>query len=396
MAQDEKTGQGNGPMDRLKGEASGLVTALGDRAMSSVRDKLEGAAGRLTEYVEGGAGPGLMAAVTGAKGAAEGKGPVRSMLGAGFKGATEKVRGLFGKGGKGGGGKKLKVTNIVESIDVGVPIDLAYNQWTQFTEFPSFMKKVENVEQAEDEKLHWKAQVLWSHREWDADILEQIPDQRIVWQSKGAKGHVDGAVTFHELAPELTRILLVLEYHPQGFFEHTGNLWRAQGRRARLELKHFRRHLMTNAILHPEEIEGWRGVIEDGEVVQDGEAARAEAERSGDDAEGRAQDDELADEEAYAEDRAEDVEDEDLDEEGAEDEDLEDEYQAPDAEGEEVSPNGHAARERSARTAGSPRPSGRGRRPAGRQQGSSRSSREEGRPQRTVRRRAGTRGGDSQ
>jgi hypothetical protein len=318
------------------------------------------------------------------------------MLGAGFKGATEKVRGLFGKGGKGGGGKKLKVTNIVESIDVGVPIDLAYNQWTQFTEFPSFMKKVENVEQAEDEKLHWKAQVLWSHREWDADILEQIPDQRIVWQSKGAKGHVDGAVTFHELAPELTRILLVLEYHPQGFFEHTGNLWRAQGRRARLELKHFRRHLMTNAILHPEEIEGWRGVIEDGEVVQDGEAARAEAERSGDDAEGRAQDDELADEEAYAEDRAEDVEDEDLDEEGAEDEDLEDEYQAPDAEGEEVSPNGHAARERSARTAGGPRPSGRGRRPAGRQQGSSRSSREEGRPQRTVRRRAGTRGGDSQ
>jgi len=252
MAQDVKTGQGtgNGPMDRLKTEASGLVTALGDRAMSSVRDKMEGATGRLTEYVDGGAGPGLIAAVTGAKDAAEGKGPVRSMLGAGFKGASEKVKGLFGKDGKGGGGKgkKLKVTNIVESIDVGVPIELAYNQWTQFTDFPSFTKKVENVEQVEDEKLHWKAQVLWSHREWDADIIEQIPDQRIIWQSKGAKGHVDGAVTFHELAPELTRILVVLEYHPQGFFEHTGNLWRAQGRRARLELKHFRRHLMTSPL----------------------------------------------------------------------------------------------------------------------------------------------------
>jgi uncharacterized membrane protein len=396
MAQDVKTGQGtgNGPMDRLKAEASSLVTALGDRAMSSGRDKVEDATGRLTEYMEGGAGPGFMAAVTGVKGVAEGKGPVRSALGAGFKGATEKVKGVFGKGGKGGGGKgkKLKVTNIVESIDVGVPIDLAYNQWTQFTDFPSFMKQVENVDQVEDEKLHWRAQVLWSHREWDADIIEQIPDERIVWRSEGQKGHVDGAVTFHELAPDMTRILLVLEYHPQGFFEYTGNLWRAQGRRARLELKHFRRHLMTNAILHPEEIEGWRGVIEDGEVVQDGEAAPAEEERSGDDAEGRAQDDELADEEAYAEDRGEDVEDEDLDEEGAEDEDLEDEYQAPDAEGEEVSPNG----ERPARTAGGPRPSGRGGRPAGRQQGSSRSSREEGRPQRTVRRRAGTRGGDSQ
>jgi uncharacterized membrane protein len=383
MAQEEKTGQGtgNGPMDRLKAEAGGLVTALGERAMSSVRDKVEGATGRLSEYVDGGAGPGLMAAVTGAKGVAEGKGPVRSMLGAGFKGASEKLRGLFGKGGKGGGGKKLKVTNIVESIDVGVPIDLAYNQWTQFTEFPSFMKKVENVEQAEDEKLHWKAQVLWSHREWDADIIEQIPDQRIVWQSKGAKGHVDGAVTFHELAPELTRILLVLEYHPQGFFEHTGNLWRAQGRRARLELKHFRRHLMTNAILHPEEIEGWRGVIEDGEVVQDDEAARAEEERGGDEPEGREQDDELDDE--YGGDQ------EDLG-----DEDIEDEYGEGD-EAEEISPDGQPAADRPSRAAAGGRGPGRDRRPSGHQQRPSRPARAEERPQRAPRRRAATRGGDS-
>jgi hypothetical protein len=187
----------------------------------------------------------------------------------------------------------------------------------------------------------------------------------------------------------------VLEYHPQGFFEHTGNLWRAQGRRARLELKHFRRHLMTNAILHPEEIEGWRGVIEDGEVVQDAEAARAEEERGGDEAVGREQDDELADE-AYAEDRGEDVEDEDLEDEDLEDEGVEDEYQVPDAEDEEVSPNGQAARERPARTTEGSRASGRGRRPAGRQQGSSRSGREEERPQRPARRRAGARGGDSQ
>ena len=393
MAQNQKAG---GPvMDRLKTEARGLVGALGDRALSSVQDKVEGATGRLNEYVEGGAGPGLMAAVTGAKDTAEGKGPVRSMLGAGFKGTTEKIKELFGKGGQGGQGKKLKVTNIVEFIDVGVPVDIAYNQWTQFTDFPSFMKKVENVDQVEDEKLHWKAQVLWSHREWDADIIEQIPDERIIWQSKGAKGHVDGAVTFHELAPDMTRILLVLEYHPQGFFEHTGNLWRAQGRRARLELKHFRRHLMTNAILHPEEIEGWRGVIEDGEVVEDPEASSAEDEPIGEDAEGRDQDDELVDGE-YAGDRAEDVEDEDLEDEDLEDEDLQDEYQVPDEEDEEISPNGQAAHERQARKPTGARASGRGRRPAGRQQRSSRSSSEEQRPQSTVRRRAGTRGGNSQ
>jgi hypothetical protein len=142
---------------------------------------------------------------------------------------------------------------------------------------------------------------------------------------------------------------------------------------------------MTNAILHPEEIEGWRGVIEDGEVVEDPEAASAEEEPIGDDAEGRDQDDELVDEE-YAGDRGEDVE----------DEDLEDEYQATDEEGEEISPNGQAAREREVRDASSARAPGRGRRPAGRQQRSSRSGREEQHPQRAAGRRAGTRGGNSQ
>ena len=181
------------------------------------------------------------------------------------------------KGGKGEGkGKKFNVINVVETMDVGVPLRLAYNQWTQFEDFPSFMKKVESVEQESDEKLNWKAQVLWSHRTWESTILEQVPDKRIVWRSKGPKGWVDGAVTFHELEPELTRIALVLEYHPQGFFEKTGNLWRAPGRRARLEFKHFRRHVMTQAILHPDEIEGWRGEIRDREVVKDHETSLRE------------------------------------------------------------------------------------------------------------------------
>src|SRR5690242_20106252 len=382
MAQDQRKGQVSGPMDRLKGEARGLVSALGERAMTSVMDKVEGTTGRLSEYVEGGAGPGLMAAVTGAKGVAEGKGPARSMLGAGVKGITEKVKGLFGKGGKGGKGKKLKVTNIVESIDVGVPIDLAYNQWTQFSDFSSFMKKVENVDQNENEpeKSHWKAQILWSHREWDADIIEQIPEERIIWKSKGQKGHVDGAVTFHKLAPSLTRMVVVLEYHPQGLFEHTGNIWRAQGRRARLELKHFERHVMTNAILHPEEIEGWRGVIEDGEVVQDHEEALAEQEHGEDQAEDRAQDDESADEE-YADDR------EDLDDTGAEDEYQETgDKDEDDGTGPDDEAGAEHKYEEGARTPG------RGRRPSDRLRRPGRPRRSEERPQRTTRRRDGSRG----
>jgi uncharacterized membrane protein len=384
-------------MDRLKTEARGLVTALGDRALASVQEKMEGATGRLTEYVEGGAGPGLMAAVTGAKDLAEGKGPVRSMLGAGFKGATEKVRSLFGKGGKGGQGKKLKVTNIVESIDVGVPIDVAYNQWTEFREFPSFMKKVENVEQVEDEKLHWKAQVLWSHREWDANIIDQIPDERIIWQSKGAKGHVDGAVTFHELSPNMTRILLVLQYHPQGFFEHTGNLWRAQGRRARLELKHFQRHVMTNTILHPDEIEGWRGVIEDGEVVQDHESALAEEERGGEPED--TDQVEPADEDYPADDEGDDEEVEDeYEDTDAERSPRASDDEAPDDDGEALDDDGYyeggeSAAERPSRRASAARGSGRGQRPARRRQTSGSSSERGERTRRAARQRATASGG---
>jgi hypothetical protein len=274
MAREEPQNR-NGPMERLKGEVGELAGALTNRAVTSLLDRVEGTTGRLNDYVEGGAGPGLMAAVTGAKGLAEGKSPARSMFGAGMAGVKEKISGLFRRGGKGGGGKKLKLTNIVESTDVGVPVTLAYNQWTQYNDFPKFTKKVESVDKNrnEEQKTNWKAQVFWSHRTWEATVIEQVPDERIVWRSKGQKGHVDGAVTFHELGPNLTRVLLVLEYHPQGMFERTGNLWRAQGRRARLELKHFRRHMMTQAVLHPDEIEGWRGTIHDGEVVESHEDA---------------------------------------------------------------------------------------------------------------------------
>jgi hypothetical protein len=279
----EDSHSGNGAMDRLRGEARSLVGALGDRAVASVRDRVEGAAGRLTEYVEGGGGPGIMAALTGARNLAEGKSPGRSMLGAGFAGVKEKITGLFRKGGKGGGSRKLKLTNIVESIDVGVPVAVAYNQWTQYSDFPKFTKKVENVDRNKNEenKTNWKAQIFWSHRTWEATVIEQVPDERIIWRSKGQKGHVDGAVTFHELAPNLTRILVVLEYHPQGMFERTGNLWRAQGRRARLELKHFRRHIMTEGILHADDLEGWRGTIHDGEVVESHEDAVDREEQEG-------------------------------------------------------------------------------------------------------------------
>ncbi|MDR0345701.1 MAG: cyclase [Nocardiopsaceae bacterium] len=313
------------PTDRLKSELRNLASAAGDRAISSLQEQAGEATQRLTDYANGQGGPGLMAAVTGAKQLAEGKSPARALLGGGMAGAKGALGSLFGRGGgKGGKGRNLKVTNIEESIDIGVPVRVAYNQWTQFQDFPGFMKKVERADQEEDEKLNWKAQVLWSHREWQATISKQVPDRMITWHSEGQKGHVDGAVTFHELAPDLTRILLVLEYHPQGLFEHTGNLWRAQGRRARLELKHFRRHVMTQVIENPDEVEGWRGVIEDGEVVKDHETAAREEQEAGGEDDGTGREPDEAGDEYEADDEYEPADGED------EPADAEDEYEEPD------------------------------------------------------------------
>jgi uncharacterized membrane protein len=266
------------PKNPLQDSLQKLAGTFTERAVNSASNRLSGASGRLTDYAQSGGGSGLLAAVTGVDKLASGGSPVKSAMSAGLAGTKEKVKETLGNvkesltGGKGkGGGKKLKLTNIIEDIDVGAPIDLVYKQWTEYPQFPRFMKKVEQADQADDTKVQWKAQVFWSHRAWEATIIEQVPFDHIVWRSKGAKGHIDGAVSFHELAPNLTRIVVVLEYHPQGFFEKTGNLWRAQGRRARLELKHFRRHVMTHTLLHPDEVEGWLGEIRDGEVVDTGE-----------------------------------------------------------------------------------------------------------------------------
>ncbi|HET7351011.1 MAG TPA: SRPBCC family protein [Marmoricola sp.] len=319
-------------MDQLKGVGQELAKNLGGKALETANDKISDLTGKLTDIGENGGG-GMMgkAVAKGGEAAAKGDNPVLGGLKGAASGLKDKITG--GGGGKGGGGKATKSTNIVETIDVGVPLKVAYNQWTEFGAFPSFMKKVENVEAQDDNKLKFKAQIFLSHREWEATVLEQVPDERIVWRSKGQKGHVDGAVTFHEIGKNLTRILVVLEYYPQGLFEKTGNIWEAQGRRARAELRHFRRHVMTRTILNPDEVEGWRGTIEDGEVVEDHEEAleREEQEEQEQEDSGEGAEDE-APEDEYDEESEEDVpEDEDEYEgepEEGEPEEAEDEYEA--------------------------------------------------------------------
>jgi hypothetical protein len=224
----------------------------------------------------------------------------------------------------------------METVDIGVPLRTVYDQWTRLQDFSGFTKGVQSVSPHDEVTSDWTAKVAFSTRSWKATVQEQIPDQRIVWTSEGAKGSTTGVVTFHELAPRLTRVVVVVEYYPAGFFEKTGNLWRAQGRRLRLDLKHFARHVTLMG--DDEDIEGWRGEIRDGEVVRSHEEALEEDEYDEDE-------DEDADD-AY-EDEDEDGEYDDEDEDVAYDD--EDEDEAYDDEGEayeEDEPDPRAGRRR--------------------------------------------------
>ncbi|MFE6287240.1 SRPBCC family protein [Streptomyces sp. NPDC057877] len=229
---------------------------------------------------------------------------------------TERLTDAAGKGGRrrDGGGGGVKATHIMESVDVGVPLRTAYDQWTRFEDFSVFTKGVRSVTRSDDVESDWKIKVGPSSRGWRATVLEQLPDERIAWSSEGPKGTTRGVVTFHELAPTLTRIVVVVEYHPAGFFEKTGNLWRAQGRRLRLDLKHFARHVTLHA---DEEVEGWRGEIRDAEVVRTHEEAYE------DEVEDEYEEDEENEEDEYDDEAEDDGEEED-------DEESEDEYEDED------------------------------------------------------------------
>jgi uncharacterized membrane protein len=309
----------NNPVVGQLGEAArDYAKARGQDAVKKVGDKLTGVTGSLSDKAENG-GFKSTAVSSAVQGVAQGESPIKAALGGVGEGIKEKVKSAFGKGG-GSGNKKF--VSIIEDISVGVPVDVAYNQWTQFQEFASFSKGVESVDQTDEVNSNWRVKVFKSRRNWKASVTEQVPDRRIAWTSEGAKGTTKGVVTFHPLADDLTQVLLVIEYYPQGLFEKTGNIWRAGGRRARLDLKHFRRFVMMRG----EETGSWRGEIRDGEVVRSPEEVEQDEQDAQDSEEQEDQDDRSAGNGRV--DTAEDESEEDYDDEGDEgdeDEDYEEE-----------------------------------------------------------------------
>ena len=147
-------------------------------------------------------------------------------------------------------------SNIEQSIDVNVPVHTAYNQWTQFEQFPQFMEGVEEVQQLDDTHLHWKAKVGGTTKEWDAVITEQHPDQRIAWtNTTGARNA--GVVTFHRLADDKTRIMLQLDYEPEGIVENVGDMLGMVSRRVRGDLERFKKFIEDRG----QETGAWRGEV---------------------------------------------------------------------------------------------------------------------------------------
>ncbi|GAA1243253.1 SRPBCC family protein [Kitasatospora nipponensis] len=132
------------------------------------------------------------------------------------------------------------MSKVRETIDVDVPLRSAYNQWTQFEDFPRFMDGVEEVRQTDDRRCHWTAKVAGAHREFDTEIVDQQPDERISWRTVGGDVRQKGVVTFQRLDDAHTRVSLVMDFEPHGMAERAGDLLGVLDRQVKGDLKRFK------------------------------------------------------------------------------------------------------------------------------------------------------------
>ncbi|HET9093615.1 MAG TPA: SRPBCC family protein [Solirubrobacteraceae bacterium] len=145
---------------------------------------------------------------------------------------------------------------IEQSVEVNVPLSTAYNQWTQFEEFPSFMEGVKEVRQIDATHLHWVAEVGGHRQEWDAEVTEQRPDERIAWKNVGGKQNA-GVVTFHRLDDQHTRLMVQLDFMPEGLIEKLGDALAAPDRQVAGDLQRFKEMIESRA----RESGAWRGEV---------------------------------------------------------------------------------------------------------------------------------------
>jgi uncharacterized membrane protein len=148
------------------------------------------------------------------------------------------------------------MAKIEKTIEVDVPVQTAYNQWTQFEDFPKFMENVESVEQIDETHLHWVAEYGGKRHEWDAEITEQMPDQKISWRSLGGVKH-DGTVVFEPLGPERTKVRVEMEWEPEGVVEKAGAAVGLDERSVSEDLDRFKEFVEARGV----ETGAWRGRV---------------------------------------------------------------------------------------------------------------------------------------
>ena len=147
-------------------------------------------------------------------------------------------------------------TTIEQSIDLDVPVRAAYDQWTRFEEFPQFMKGVEEIRQLDDRHLHWVAELGGTRHEWDAEITEQQPDERVAWRNTDGKDNA-GVVTFHKLSDTSSRVMVQIDFVPEGIKEKVGAAINAPDRQVKGDLERFKELIESRGA----ETGAWRGEV---------------------------------------------------------------------------------------------------------------------------------------
>jgi uncharacterized membrane protein len=342
--------------DTAKNGSQGVVklvaTAARDAAAEVLAREASKGARQAAEYVSqkapelameklkehGGSGPAAQAALSFGKAKLEDAGGVKAALagaGGAVKGLVEKVT-----GGGGGGGKEKSLGEtrrlpIECQIDIGVPRETVYNQWTQFEDSPQYMHRIKQVKQGDETTFTAGAKVWGFKREWEVEITDQEPNERIAWKTVGGTKNA-GVVTFHALDENLTRVLVTLDWPPDGVMEKMASGLRIIKRATQADLKRFRAFME----MRDEETGAWRGRIEDSEVVsEEDEEERDEAaedEERGGEPEAEADEDEV-DEDDREEDEPEAEADEEPEAEADEEPEAEEDedYEEPEAEADE-------------------------------------------------------------
>jgi uncharacterized membrane protein len=264
-AGDAKPGRKAGPLSGAKGVAAGAALAaaapLARKGVAAVKSNGASMAGKAASKASDDVGSGLKDVVS------------RKIDDAG--GASGLVKdaasGLIGGGDDGGGGSggmpgvgKGRRMPVQQGLTVGVPIETAYNQWTQFEDWPQFMHRVTRASHKDDTAVSFAVKIWGKTKEFEAQIITMRPDERIKWKVTQGISH-SGVVTFHELGPRLTRIELDIDVDPGSLVEKAARGMRHVKRAVRADMARYKAFIE----MQEHETGAWRGVIEDGELVED-------------------------------------------------------------------------------------------------------------------------------